>query len=39
MMNTAQLKELVNHSPAARDLQKIFSCSSNIPRGLSAYKP
>ena len=31
------LEEFVNHSPAAGGLQ-IFSCSTNIPRGLSAYK-
>ena len=29
------LGKFVNHSPAAR----VFSCSTNIPRGLSAYKP
>ena len=32
------LEEFVSHSPAARGY-KFFSCSTNIPSGLSAYNP
>ena len=31
-------KEFVNHSPAPL-IYEFFSCSSKIPRGLSAFKP
>ena len=32
------LEEFVNHSSAAGVIYEFFSCSTNIPRGLSAYK-
>ena len=28
------LEKLVNHSPSVRELQKLFECSPNIPRGI-----
>ena len=30
---------LVEHSKLRLVIYKFFSCSTNIPRGLSAYKP